>query len=342
MQQPKGAVIMKKIFITISLCIALSAGLYAQTKPAKISLAVLDLKANNCPASLARATADLLVSKLYPHKQFTLIERSQMNQLLKEKNIKMQECADADCEAKIGKVLSVEKLIAGSISKFDDYKISLRIIDVKSGKVDISILVKFNKLEEIETSVSNAVDRVVAFFNKEQEPQKATAGFMSVGIGGGYAHVLGDLSQGTHYGWGGSLAFRYDAFPVRNMPLGIQAGFFSLKPARDSIESMTLFPVQLIVPYKLELTKTIALYPAVGFGYMLSMVSYDQVHDRDMTDYEYISKWYYDPMCSIQIEFDVQLTEWLQLAVIPAYKLFFEKDRRGQLLTVTAGLRFMF
>lgn len=135
----------KLIFIKAICCVVFIAhNLRAQQnqpKPAlpKKNIAVMNFQANNCPASLGRALSDLLAGKLFNSEYFILLEQNQVEKVIKQKKIKTSDTLKEDEAAKLGRMLQVEKIVVGSVSKFDNYVIQIRIIDVNKGSVDFSV-----------------------------------------------------------------------------------------------------------------------------------------------------------------------------------------------------------
>lgn len=108
--------------------------LSAQDK--KPLVAVLDLQVTGgILKSEALALSDRLRSEMQNLKKFDLIERSQMDALLKEQEFSMSEFSE-DAAAKAGKLLSAEQVVVGTIGKVGrTYTVDVRLIDVTSGKV---------------------------------------------------------------------------------------------------------------------------------------------------------------------------------------------------------------
>ncbi len=107
---------------------------YAQEK--KPFVAVLDLQVTGgVLKSEAQALSDRLRSEMQSLKKFDLIERNQMDALLKEQEFSMSEFSE-QAAAKAGKLLSAEQVVVGTIGKVGrTYTVDVRLIDVTSGKV---------------------------------------------------------------------------------------------------------------------------------------------------------------------------------------------------------------
>ena len=99
-------------------------------------VAVLDLQTSGgILKSEALALSDRLRSEMEELKKFDLIERSQMDALLKEQAFSLSDLSE-DVAAKAGKLLSAEQIVVGTIGKVGrTYTVDVRLIDVASGKV---------------------------------------------------------------------------------------------------------------------------------------------------------------------------------------------------------------
>ncbi len=116
----------------------LLAGSYlnAAPKDERIRIALLDLRAGAAESSLAQFAGARLSEKLYASGKFTLVERSQLELILKEQGLQHTGCADNSCAVQLGRILSVSKILMGSLDRVDSYTLSIKSIDVESGVVD--------------------------------------------------------------------------------------------------------------------------------------------------------------------------------------------------------------
>src|SRR3974390_495281 len=67
---------------------------------------------------VGKGIADLLVQKLVEDGKYRVIERKALDKILAEQNFSNSDRADPSTAAKIGKVLGVDAIIIGSITKF--------------------------------------------------------------------------------------------------------------------------------------------------------------------------------------------------------------------------------
>lgn len=99
-------------------------------------IAVLDLQVTGgILRSEAQALSDRLRGEMQATKKFELIERAQMEALLKEQEFSLSDFSEQTA-AKAGKLLSAEQVVIGTIGKVGrTYTVDVRFIDVETGKV---------------------------------------------------------------------------------------------------------------------------------------------------------------------------------------------------------------
>jgi hypothetical protein len=108
------------------------------TVPSKWNVAVLNLKAaDGVTAGEAEIISDRLRAELFNTGNVTIMERSEMKQILAEQGFQQSgACSDEACMVQTGKLLGVQQIIAGSIGKVGSmYLINLRMFDVTTGKL---------------------------------------------------------------------------------------------------------------------------------------------------------------------------------------------------------------
>ena len=105
------------------------------------SYAVTDFESRGgISTSEAGSLTDILRAELVKTGKVALIERGQMQQILEEQNFQLTGCTSDECAVKIGQLLSVNTMVAGSIGKVGStFSVVVRIIDVETGKIDRTI-----------------------------------------------------------------------------------------------------------------------------------------------------------------------------------------------------------
>ena len=205
---------MTKLKKVVSAILLSATCLFAQ-QPERISLAVSDLAAQGVKESEAAVISEQLRAELMKSPRVRLIERSQMQEILKEQGFQQSGCTSVACAVDVGQLLGVKNIVVGSVGMAGSYTVlSVRVIDVGNGSVVVneSIRTKGGIDKVLESGISEAASRMatgllpespaesspVVTEKKHRSPAKAIliGGGAAVLVGGGVAAAI-LLSKGT-------------------------------------------------------------------------------------------------------------------------------------------------
>jgi len=113
--------------------------LYAQ-QPARIQVAVMNFDATGMEVSAGVALTDRFRTELMNTGRFDVMERSRMDEILKEQGFQQTGACNSDaCVVQAGRILGVTHMIAGSVGKVGRiYTVSARIVDIETGRITLS------------------------------------------------------------------------------------------------------------------------------------------------------------------------------------------------------------
>lgn len=114
----------------------------ANAQRQKLNIAVNDISVKGVEVENVDIITDLLCSELINSRAFRVMERKEMNLVLKEQAfIQSGACEENSCLVEIGKVLGVDRMIAGSVGKLNlnNYLLNIRMINVSTGEILHSI-----------------------------------------------------------------------------------------------------------------------------------------------------------------------------------------------------------
>ncbi len=110
-----------------------------QPPPAKFHIAILDLEGRGISESEAATLSDQLRGHLVNLGAFIVLDRGTMEEILKEQGFQQSGCTITECAVRVGRVLNVQKIVAGSIGKIGKtYAINISMIDVESSRIERS------------------------------------------------------------------------------------------------------------------------------------------------------------------------------------------------------------
>ena len=113
--------------------------LFVSSLFAKEIIAVLELEQKGLTKQEAEILTDRLTTKLISLDKYQVVERTNMDKILKEQKFQNSGCTDSECAVEIGQLLNTDFIVIGSVSKFGaTYAVDARLIDVAKGKSLIS------------------------------------------------------------------------------------------------------------------------------------------------------------------------------------------------------------
>lgn len=105
----------------------------------KMRIAVADFKAKGVSKSLSQNVSELIRNEMINSGEFVVIERSQMDEVINEQGFQQTGCSDVSCAVELGKLLSANKILVGTVMKMgDSIIITGRIVDVEKGVGEFS------------------------------------------------------------------------------------------------------------------------------------------------------------------------------------------------------------
>jgi curli biogenesis system outer membrane secretion channel CsgG len=170
----------------------------AQSQPKKKRVAVFDFEYGTVQSyvseifgsnqDVGKGISDLLVQKLVQDGKYSVIERKALDKILAEQNFSNSDRADPTSAAKIGKILGVDAIIIGSITKFgrDDKSKTIGGLGAVGGRFGLGG-VKRNEAKAVCAVSARLVDtttgEILAAVTGNGESKRS--GTSLVGAGGG-------------------------------------------------------------------------------------------------------------------------------------------------------------
>ena len=114
---------------------ALLAGpLSAQSK--KPLIAVLDLDVAGGTKEQALALSNQLRTEILKTGRFTVVDRSQIDAILKEQALQQSGCTSQECAVQVGRILGIQQIVTGSVTKVADdlWQVSAQVTDVETAE----------------------------------------------------------------------------------------------------------------------------------------------------------------------------------------------------------------
>ena len=102
---------------------------------AREHVAIIDFKNINVTEDEAKALTQRLTTEMIKLGEYTVLERSEMQKVLKEQKFQYSGCVDTKCAVEIGVMLGAKYIVVGSVSKVGStFSIDSRLINVETGE----------------------------------------------------------------------------------------------------------------------------------------------------------------------------------------------------------------
>jgi TolB-like protein len=100
-------------------------------------IAINKLKANGIAENEAISLTNTLQSEISKTGEFQVMERAQMNEILKEQGFQQSgACDEAGCAVEMGKLLAVNQIVMGNVGLVGKtYTMNVRLVEVSTGKI---------------------------------------------------------------------------------------------------------------------------------------------------------------------------------------------------------------
>ncbi len=133
---------------------------------AKVQIvAVADLRPVGLSSDDAETISEMLRSAIVNSGSFRVLDRENMERILEEQQIEMSgvtECATGDCASKIGKMLNVDKIIVGSVSRLDgSYVLTAHLVNVTTSEIVASKSMHARSVEALKSEMDNQAGQLI-------------------------------------------------------------------------------------------------------------------------------------------------------------------------------------
>ncbi len=120
------------------------------------TLAVLDFTTEAVSRTEMKAIVEYLSAELFNTGKFIVIDVSQRETILNEMEFSMSGCTDESCALEIGKLLSAETIVTGTLSKIGSrYLMSVKMLETETSKTLATSNGKYGDLDELIDGLEN-------------------------------------------------------------------------------------------------------------------------------------------------------------------------------------------
>ncbi|MEK6794259.1 MAG: CsgG/HfaB family protein [Spirochaetota bacterium] len=154
----------KRVIVSLLIITAVFA---AEKKP---RVAVLAFNAKGVSTLEAETVTELFSSELVSSRAFDVLDRANMDNILKEQQFQQTGCTETACAVKLGKLLNVEFMIYGSVMNVGDkFYVSANMINIETSKIEKSGKEIADSFKEINSAIRRLIEKLTGVTMEESE-----------------------------------------------------------------------------------------------------------------------------------------------------------------------------
>jgi TolB-like protein len=311
----------------------------------KKRIAVFDFAANNTAPEYAKIVRNFVETSLFATNDFRLIEREHIEKVLREKNIKVAPSADTSKAVILGRSLSADFIIVGSIDKLEKYRITLRVVEIEKGEILAAYTRDFSSRDEIDTISDKFAKRISADIRQYLKKGSLNRGFydahdLNLSLRFNYIYPLGSLGSMVNPGIGGSFEAGVGNIFMEDLSLGFGFGYINFTGKKNAKDTCTFVPIMISAGYAIHIFKRLYLQPGVSVG--MNIVTLKHGQGKGFTMEENTAKVSVDPLIKAGMLIGLVPVETIHIQIGSRYGLNYEKDERFYFIEFEFGVMFVF
>ncbi|MEK6793850.1 MAG: CsgG/HfaB family protein, partial [Spirochaetota bacterium] len=137
----------------------------AEKKP---RVAVLAFTAKGVSQMESEAVTELFASALVSSRAFDVLDRANMENILREQQFQQTGCTETACAVKIGKVLNVEYMIYGAVMNIGDkYFVSANMVNIETSKIEKSGQESTDNFKQVNEALRRLIEKLTGIMMEE-------------------------------------------------------------------------------------------------------------------------------------------------------------------------------
>ncbi len=321
-------IIMKYLILSLFV-ICLYSSVYSAEK-GKPRVAVMNFSAHNCPEVVASSIKGMVGSKIFEKNIFNMIERTQIDEIMKEMALQQTGCTDSSCIVEVGKMLSADKIIVGDIHRVDEYIIIAKVVNVADGKIESNFKATAADESQFDNAVADISFRISNEYNK--------GNIIEVSATPGYLYAAGGIGDLFSSSYGIMVHGCVRNMFLQNLVLKAGMGYYYASGNNDAIKSISMIPFSISAGYYLDVHRLISVTPFGGVGFMIYAMNYDSDNADINGNYEYETKAYFDPILLMGVDVRINLYKNISVSIMPGYMIAFEKNAVNHFPGINLGV----
>lgn len=209
---------------------------------ARKKIAVLDIGANNVPASYGNIVRNSLEVSLFNSDIFQLLDRDELKTAASRLKLGIGSDSSDDDIIKLGKSVSAQFLVSGSIDKIKDVKVTLKVYSIAEGVIICAYTREISSPDESDKAVKYIMEKILRDINEYITTGHVRKGFFEnhsirTGLRFSYIQPTGDLSSLINPAFGFRYVFDIDNIFLDNAFAGFDIGYAKMSGKENSGDS---------------------------------------------------------------------------------------------------------
>ncbi len=334
----------RKFIFIITLLLALS---FLQVRnvhaAVKKRIAVLDFSANNLPETFAKVARNFLETSLFETGRFQLLEREQVEMVFRENRIKQGYPEKTSHTVKIGKTLSVDYAIVGSLDRVENYTLTARVVSINEGRIVFAHTENISDLSRLRPAAASLSQKIVSALTgkkirreenlpvKNEDNEKRNV-FITASLD--YLSPRGKLNDVIGRGTGFSLSLEYTDFFSTAMTIALGTGYYRFESSESDNEVYSVIPVSIGLGYRIELPLRFFLLPMVSGGVSIIYRGDNEGYDLSKSG----NRKEFDPLSEAEIVFGYRVSRSFVIFLGGRWGGFWEEDGLKQYAGIGFGV----
>jgi hypothetical protein len=329
----------RAVFMTALIFMTIASSLSARDqKRIKKRIAVLKITTQEDLSTPGRIMRNSIEYRLFQTGFYDILERDQVDIILKEKKQRVTPCNDKKCAARIGSLVSADYVIIGTLNRSKEYDINVKVINVSRNTIVVNIAKDRSSLENIRPFSEKLADELHGkLIDVDKGIQLPHAGSVFFSTDFSYLTPAGGLSDILGTGYGATLQGGIKHTLVDNLFLGLSLNALSFRGKSRITHHAMLLPVFLEAAYEYDIHPlSLFLFGSGGGSYN----SNSYYRYTSGTDYYTISSW--QAMTRFGAGINLTLRRYLTISLKSALWQIYEDSSTRSFVSLSAGIGLKF
>lgn len=302
------------------------------------SFAIFNIKAIGVDQSYSTIIDDALTAGIHAENSFRLLDKAQMERLAKTNKIRDFDISDPSAVARTGKLLKVDKLVIGSVTKQSNYIIDIRTIDIVSGTIEVIFTKEVTDESKIMAAVSEACDRI----RRHYTGQSDISGSADIDLKAVTQIPIGAYAKYLYPSYGVSIHAIKNGVYNEHMGLFISTGVNVFTPRISRYKNFMQYYSAFGVNSRFNPVRSLIIIPKIGAGPVWSRLNYDVDAIPYPDGYRYQTKTFCNLFILFETEISLHLHDRYMFTFTPGYMNIFDDENSGRLFSLAIGLKALF